>query len=175
VDPLSHDPRTFREMVEADLRRAARLVIKLQDEIDPQLRVATPTGDWAIALTLPADNQGRQSALQALSTFMVWKQAVAFTMASETHEPDAAWCCGIAPAERHVCLARIRREPRPWTKSNFGPVEWLPRTSIDPAIAGLLPSGPRALTPKQVSAMATWFGRNGTFPAINMATGVIGA
>jgi hypothetical protein len=41
VDPLVHDPRSFREMVEADLRRAARLVIKVQDEIDPQLRVAS--------------------------------------------------------------------------------------------------------------------------------------
>jgi hypothetical protein len=48
VDPRAHDARSFREMVEADLRRAARLVIKVQDEIDPQLRVATPTGDWAI-------------------------------------------------------------------------------------------------------------------------------
>jgi hypothetical protein len=74
---------------------------------------------------------------------MVWKQALAFTMASETHEPDAVWCCGIALAERHVCHARIRRQPRPWTKANFGPVKWLPRTSIDPAIADLLPSGRR--------------------------------
>ena len=44
---------SFRDLIEADLRRAARLIVKVQDELDPQLRVATPTGDWAIAVTLP--------------------------------------------------------------------------------------------------------------------------
>ena len=38
MERLPHDPKNFREVVEADLRRAARLVIKVQDEIDPQLR-----------------------------------------------------------------------------------------------------------------------------------------
>ena len=45
---------TFKEFVEADLRRAARLVIKVQDEIDPQFRIATPEGDYSLAVTLPA-------------------------------------------------------------------------------------------------------------------------
>ena len=62
MDRLPHDPRNFREMVEADLRRGARLIIKVQDEIDPQFRVATPKGDWAIAVTLPNDEQGRDLA-----------------------------------------------------------------------------------------------------------------
>jgi len=37
--------RNFRDIVEADLRGAARLVLKVQDEIDPQVRIATPEGD----------------------------------------------------------------------------------------------------------------------------------
>jgi hypothetical protein len=31
MDRLPQDPRNFREIVEADLRRAARLIIKVQD------------------------------------------------------------------------------------------------------------------------------------------------
>lgn len=38
MDALAVAPKTFKEVVESDLRRAARLVIKVQDEIDPQLR-----------------------------------------------------------------------------------------------------------------------------------------
>ncbi|MGO8954508.1 MAG: hypothetical protein ACLQF2_14440 [Rhodomicrobium sp.] len=36
MDRLPHDLRNFREMVEANRCRAARLVIKVQDEIDQQ-------------------------------------------------------------------------------------------------------------------------------------------
>ncbi len=43
MEPLPEPLTTFRQFVEADLRRAARLVIKVQDEIDPQFRIATDT------------------------------------------------------------------------------------------------------------------------------------
>lgn len=168
-------PKTFLEMVEADLRRAARLIIKVQDELDPQLRVASPSGDWALAVSLPADAAGRGEVWAALSTFMVWKDARAFTLASEIVTPDALTCVGISAAERHFAMVRITRAPRPWNEANFGPVEWLPSSAIDTAIIDLLPRGPRALLPKEVSAMARWFGRDGKFPAVNMATGEVGA
>ena len=51
MDRLPHDPRNLRELVEADLRRALRIIIKIQDEIDPQFRIATPEGDYWIAVT----------------------------------------------------------------------------------------------------------------------------
>ena len=176
MDHLPQAPNTFREMVEADLRRAGRLIIKVQDEIDPQWRIATPSGDWWIATTLPTgDDHGRRNILRALSTFMAWKQALAFTLASELVEPDCVYCCGVTASERWACMAPITRRPRPWTKANFGDVEWLPTNSIDPAIAELLPTVPRPLTPKEVSAMVKWFGKDGKFPAVNMATGETGA
>jgi hypothetical protein len=46
MDPLPHEPKALRAFVEADLRRAARLIIKVQDEIDPQFRFSTPEGDY---------------------------------------------------------------------------------------------------------------------------------
>lgn len=173
MEHLPRDPATFRELVEADLRRAVRLVVKVQDEIDPQLRIATREGDYWIAVTLPADDDGRRTVLRALATFMVWKQALAFTLASELVEPDSVYCVGIAPAERHACLARVRRVPKPWKAASFGTVEWLPAASIDPAIAGLLPKGPRPLTPKAVAAANSWFGKDGRFPAVHIASGEI--
>ena len=39
MERLPHDPKNFRDIVEADLRRAARLVIKVQDEIDTAVPV----------------------------------------------------------------------------------------------------------------------------------------
>lgn len=173
MDPLPVVPTTFKEIVEADLRRGARLIVKVQDEIDPQFRIATPEGDYWIAITLPADDYGRRTALRALSTFMVWKQATGFTLASELHEPDCIYCVGLTQRERHACLARVRRAPRPWTTASFGPIEWLPASSIDPAIAGLLPAGPRPLTPKDVSACNAWFGTEGKFPAVHIASGEV--
>ena len=173
MDRLAHEPRTFRELVEADLRRGARLIVKVQDEIDPQFRIATPEGDYWLAVTLPSDDYGRRTIFRALSTFMAWKQALAFTLASELYEPDSIYCVGISPREHFACLARVRRDPKPWTKASFGPVEWLPVSSIDPMIAELLPLGPRALTPKEVAACNRWFGTEGKFPAVHIATGEI--
>jgi hypothetical protein len=48
MDPLPHEPKTLREFVEADLRRAARLIIKVQDAIDPQFRFSTRESDYHI-------------------------------------------------------------------------------------------------------------------------------
>ncbi|MGO9987007.1 MAG: hypothetical protein ACLPIX_22715 [Rhodomicrobium sp.] len=169
-----HDPRNFREVVEADLRRAARLVIKIQDEIDPQLRVATPEGDFHLAVTLPADPYGRKVILRNLALFMAWKQALGFTLASELYEPDSVYCVGLMGKERHACLARITREPKPWTAKNFGAVEWLPDSSIDPMLADLLPRGAREMTSRDLATLEKWFGAKGKFPVVKIATGELG-
>jgi hypothetical protein len=174
MDRLPHDPRNFRELVEADLRRGARLIIKIQDEIDPQIRIATPEGDYWIAVTLPSDPYGRKVVLRNLSLFMAWKQALGFTLASELYEPDSVYSVGLFPKERHACLARIRREPKPWTTKNFGSVEWLPESSIDPQLLELLPRGARKMTSRDLQTLKKWFGAKGKFPAVNMENGELG-
>jgi len=174
MDRLDHDPRNFRELVEADLRRAARLIIKIQDEIDPQIRIATPEGDCWIAVTLPADPYGRKVVLRNISLFMAWKQALGFTLASELYEPDSVYCAGVFPKERFACLARIRREPKPWTAKNFGAVEFLPETSIDPMLLDLLPRGAREMSSRDLVTLEKWFGAKGKFPAVKIETGELG-
>ena len=174
MDRLPHDPRNFREVVEADLRRAARLIVKIQDEIDPQLRMATPEGDYHLAVTLPADAYGRKVIFRNLALFMAWKQALGFTLASELYEPDSVYCVGFMGKERHACLARIARAPKSWTAKNFGAVEWLPDSSIDPMLADLLPRGVRDMSARDLATIEKWFGARGKFPAVKIQTGELG-
>lgn len=173
MDPLPKSPKTFRECVEADMRRGARLIIKVQDELDPQFRMATRDGDYHIAVTLPPDDYERRRIHRALATFMAWREVLGFSMSAELVEPDSIFCIGIRKDERCACLSRITREPRPWTAANFGPVQWLPRGQTHPFAEGLLPEFPRALTPKEVAACNTWFGKDGKFPAVHVPTGEI--
>lgn len=74
------EPRTFKELVEADLRRAARLIIKVQDEVDPQFRIATPDRDYA-TVTLSRDPRERMMMLRRVSAFMAWKKGMGFILA----------------------------------------------------------------------------------------------
>ena len=62
-------PATFRDMVFADRRRAARLIVNVQDEIDPQFRIATPEGDYWLAVTLPRETRERFAVLKRVSLF----------------------------------------------------------------------------------------------------------
>lgn len=78
------------------------------------------------------------------------------------------------PKERHACLARIRREPKPWTAKSFGAVEWLAESSIDPMLADLLPRGAREMTSRDLATLTKWFGAKGKFPAVKIETGEIG-
>ena len=170
IEPLAKAPGSLREIVESDLRRAARLIVTIQDEIDWQIRMATPKGDYHLAIMMPDDPGDRTAMLRRLETFMAWKQASAFCLTVEMAEPDAVYAVGITRRHRVNCLSRINRSPQPWTAANFGPVEWFPEASIDPSLAALLPTGPRPMTPKQVASLEPWFGKTGRFPAVHVPT-----
>lgn len=171
MDPLPHEPKTLREFVEADLRRAARLIIKVQDEIDPQFRFSTPEGDYHLAVTLPPDDYERRSMLKRVSAFMAWKQALGFTVASELTKPDCITCLGVTAKEVQACFSRITRRPRPWTQVNFARIEWIDRAQIGQEMIDLLPQGFRAMTPKETEMLHKWFGPKGRYPAVHLPTG----
>jgi hypothetical protein len=173
MDPLPRTPRTLKEFVEADLRRAARLIVKVQDEIDPQFRLATPEGDYHLAVTLPKDDHERGAMLRRVTTFMAWKQAASFVLASELSVPDSVYALGCSHCEVYACLAPIRREPRPWTAASFGAIEWLPRASIGNEMIALLPKGARTIDSTELAMLETWFGKHGRFPAVHVPTGEV--
>ena len=166
------NPKTFRDFVLADLYRAQRLVAKVHpDPIDPQFRIASPEGDWAIAITLPDGAEQRAWRLTLVSDFMAWKSAPLFVLASELIEPDSVYAMGVSLKEKHGCLSRIWRTP----SLDFGPVEWMSETSLGTEIPRLLPRGSRTLSDDRVRILRKWFGADGYFPAVNIDTGKVGA
>ena len=163
---LPHTPRNFREIVLADLLRAQRLLLKIQDEIDPQFRIASPEGDLWIGMTLDDDVGERKKQMQLVSRFMRWKLSPAFTLASEIVSPDAVYCIGVSHHECHAAMSRIRRNPLA-----FGEIEWLTRSQIGDEYISLLPRGKAALNAREIAELEEWFGPEGKFPAVKINDG----
>jgi hypothetical protein len=162
---LPHNPRNFREMVLADLLRAQRLILRIEDQIDPQFRIASPEGDWWIGMTLSADLQERHYQMRMVSRFMQWKLSPAFTIASELQVPDAVYCFGATHSECHAVMSLITREP-----ITFGPEQWLSRDQIGDEYLALLPRGSGALDARAIVELAEWFGPSGRFPAMKIGS-----
>jgi hypothetical protein len=163
-------PRTLKELVQADLERAQRLIQKVHpDPIDPQFRVASPEGDWWIGITLTENAKERARRLALVSDFMAWKLSPGFILASELHEPDAVLCLGLQPNEYWVLIALIERKPLTFSTPKF-----VKRENMDPVMLDLLPRGSRTITKARAKELAQWFGPNGKFPAVHIESGVIG-
>jgi hypothetical protein len=160
---LPHVPRTFRELVLADLLRAQRLILRVQDEIDPQFRIASPEGDWWIGMTLDSDLRKREQQMLLVSRYMQWKLSPAFTLASELKEPDAVYCIGVSHRECVAAMSIIARDP-----IRFAPERWLSRDQIGDEYPSLLPRGRTSFDERAIGELEEWFGPNGIFPAVKI-------
>lgn len=158
-------PRSFRDCA-ADLARAQRLIVKVQDEIDWQWRIATPEGDCALAVTMPEAAAAREAMLARIADLFAVRQVLAFTLAVELRNPDAVACFGVSFRELFGCLSQIARRPRPWSLGNFQPIEWLPEAAIDPALIALLPRGRMSISDKALAELDAWFGPSGRYPVL---------
>jgi hypothetical protein len=161
---LPHTPRNFREIVLADLLRAQRLILRVQNEIDPQFRIASSEGDWWIGMTLADGLHERERQMRLVSRFMQWKLSLAFTIASEIMSPDAVYCIGVSHHECYAAMSRIKRNP-----IRFGEVEWLTRSQIGDEYLSLLPRGSAMLDAAAITELEEWFGPSGKFPAVKMS------
>ncbi|RTL68620.1 MAG: hypothetical protein EKK41_15435 [Hyphomicrobiales bacterium] len=170
MEALPHEPRNFRELVESDLRRAGRLLIKVQDAIDWQFRLATPKGDLHMSVTMGGYME-QNAMLERIALLMHWKQVGAFSMAAESRLPTGVYAVGLSKQERHNCFAHFNPLPKPWTARNFDRIKWLPEKHIEPRIAALLPASPRTMSPAEVSSLQEWFGPEGRFPAVHIESG----
>ena len=160
---LPHAPRNSRELVLADLLRAQRLILRIQDQIDPQFRIASPEGDWWIGMTLDRDMKKRQHQMSLVSRFMQWKLSPAFTLASELNEPDAVYCIGVSHRECAAAMSLITRTP-----IRFAPEQWLSREQIGDEYPSLLPRGTTSLDARAIAELDEWFGPTGKFPAVRI-------
>jgi hypothetical protein len=160
---LPHNPTTFREMVLADLLRAQRLILRIQDEIDPQFRIVSPEGDWWIGMTLSKNADEREKQFGLVSRFMRWKLSPAFTLAGELLTPDAVYCVGVSQHECHGAISRIRRNP-----IRFNDIEWFTPSQIGDEYPSLLPRGAATLDAREIIELEGWFGPSGKFPAMKI-------
>jgi len=128
---------SFQKMVDEDLERACRLVKRVHpDPIDPQIRFASPAGDYWLAMTIEETSKGQRKAFEMIAKLLAYEQSAAFTMATEIYEPDAVVCIGSSVSGDHMGLKLIQREPL-----KFGAMRWYPSEAIDPEVKRLLPSG----------------------------------
>ena len=149
---------------------AQRLLRKVHpDPIDPQFRIATPEGDFWLGVTLPDAADGRARLFTALKKLLAYKRALAFTLASESHVPDAVMCIGVSAADRLMCLSRIEREPL-----GFSEPEWMASTSIDPMVVNLMPNALMNVTGDDLRQLQGWFGADGMFPIVHIESKKIG-
>lgn len=156
----------LRRLVLSDLARAQRLIARVNDEIDPQFRIASPEGDIHIAMSLGEEEAERSRRFGLLSDFMALKTSPAFVMAAELKEPDAVFAAGFTLKESAVALSLIERDPLV-----FGPVEWLREADVGDDLPGLLPRGERVLSAARLRQIEEWFGPTGKFPAVLLGSG----
>ena len=159
----------LRELVLADLKRAQRLIALIEDELDPQFRIASPEGDWWIGITLSADAQERKRQLGMVSRFMAWKLAPAFTQTVELEEPSAVACVGCSHVETIGYVSLIERKPLRFSEPIAFAVD-----QIGDEIGALLPRGEVSLTQAEIAALKRSFAEDGVFPAVHIASGRIG-
>jgi len=160
-------PHTLKDLLLADLQRAQNLVAKVHpDPIDPQFRIATPEGDYWIAITLTENPKERMRRLALVSDFMAYKLSIGFTLASEMHEPDSVLAVGLLHTEFDALISLIDRKPNIGTALAFGAIKRVRREAIDPVILGLRPRGSRVITTAKEKELQQWFGPHGKFPAI---------
>jgi hypothetical protein len=154
---------SFKGLVLADLRRAQQLIARMGNEIDPQFRIASPEGDYWIALTFSNDEAERARRLALVSDFMALKSSAGFVLATEVKEPDAVVAMGVTHTQRIGVLSRISRRPLTFTKE-----EWLDEADVAEEIFDLLPRGPRELSEARVAEIESLFGLGGQFPAVKI-------
>lgn len=159
----------LEEFVLADLARAQRLIRRTGVELDPQFRIASPEGDWALAITLSADEKERQRQFGLVARFMAWKSCLGFTHAVELMEPDALVCIGVTHKGVYGVISMIERKPL-----SFAEPFALSREQIGDEVPALLPCGAISLSDGEIEELRAYFGAGGTFPAVHVPTGRIG-
>ena len=149
---------TLKDLVLSDLERAQKMVRAL-GSIDAQFRIASPEGDYSIAIPL-SDHRTRR--IELIRKFMAWKMGPAFTMAGELVNPDGVFCFGVMYREAVCAISAIEgRKPL-----RFSAVVWPDPGALGKELLTLLPHGVLTLTADDVAELNAYFGPNGQFPAV---------
>jgi hypothetical protein len=160
------------ELVLCDLARAQRMMLRAQDDIKPQYRIATPEGDYYAAPSLAGGVAERLCQINALQWLMSWKRAFGYVMAAGLRAPDAIFAIGVTPVQVVGAIAGIVR--RNGAPVGFEEPCWLTRSQIGDEMTDLLPREPQTLTPEMFRAIELHYGATGKFPVMRISDGQIG-
>lgn len=148
--------------------------MRVQSELDPQFRFATPNGDVALSVTFPEWDDDRRALLDVLRRFCSWKQVIAYTMTFNLAQPHALLTVGVSGEEVVGWLSGICGEPGAYTENSFSQPEWIAGSLIGEEFLSLLPDRVSSLSDVDLKELEFWFGRDGRFPAVHVASGVLG-
>lgn len=162
---------SFREIVLRDMERGVRVMLRVQDDIDPQFRFATPTGDIHIAATFPEVIGERNILFEHLAKFAAMKQVLAYTMTFNLAEPNAVMTVGVSRNEVLGCLVCFEGERGNYKEADFAEPVWVEEDAIGQEFLTLLPKKETVLTSQDLTDIEAWFGRDGRYPAVYVATG----
>jgi hypothetical protein len=148
-----------RETILAELELSQRIVGDLH-EVVPRFSIRAPDGTHTVIVQLTHDLADRIKRMQVVRSFMIWKAAHGFILASELVEPDAISVVAVTRADAIGALQRIHRKPL-----SFDAPEWFGREKIGEEIASLLPPRELAITAEE-SAFMRWAFEEGQCPGI---------
>ena len=97
----------------------SQCIVRAGIEVVPRFNVFAPDGVHVAFVQLPQDAEGRLKRLEVMQSFMIWKAASAFTLASELVEPDALMVVAVTGEGAAAAIQPIDREPL-----GFRPLSW---------------------------------------------------
>lgn len=174
MKPATDRLNGLRRIALADLERGMRLAVRVQDDIDPQFRFATPQGDVAVSVTFPPEAAPRRILFDKLRMLCAWKQVLAYTMTFGIGDPNALMTVGVSREGVVGCLTRFDAGQEAITASCFGAPVWVEPESIDEAFSSLLPKKTSTLSDADLADLEAWFGQEGRFPCVHLPTGTVG-
>ena len=127
-------------------------IVRAGIKVVPRFNVFAPDDGVHVAFVqLPQDTEGRLKRLEVMQSFMIWKAATAFTLASELAEPDALMVVAVTRDGAAAAIQPIDREPL-----GFRPLSWFDDKHIDRLILDLLPPREKFKLPlKSLSSCAS--------------------
>lgn len=164
---MIHDPENLARRTVLTERERIRYAYSMDGFIRPQILILTPHGVWLTALDRPEIGQDGHFAV--LRKFIQSELSPGFCVSwmaptEGGKDGDVIFLAAIT----HWGKACGRMTARAvGARAEFGDVEWVDESHIQPAILTLLTKGPSRIDPEDLQAFEVYFHPRGTHPIWN--------
>ncbi len=147
----------FKEAIIQEIE-VSESIMKQGNEVTLRFRILSNNGDYTIHTPLTGDYTEHMNMLCIVKYFMLWKNANAFVMSSRLIKPNAISSAGLTKNISLAAYERITTRPL-----EFGMVQWLEDSAIDPIFDNILPQPTDRLGEVQKQECYRLFGAEGQF------------